>query len=119
MDFYSTICRPPQSLDVWIRGAAGARCVTLALDRHPCLCIFTSTPSLTTVDLVGLFHFLIMWCSIAAVGRVYVGQVKHSRRLPVKSRVALKKIHVTKHVKNPVLLHEAAALLMLKGMLLV
>ncbi|KAK7683821.1 hypothetical protein QCA50_013197 [Cerrena zonata] len=48
-------------------------------------------------------------------GRVYVGQVKHSGRLPVKSKVALKKIHVTKHVKNPVLLHEAAALLMLKG----
>ncbi|KAK7691058.1 hypothetical protein QCA50_006161 [Cerrena zonata] len=47
--------------------------------------------------------------------RVYVGQVNASGRLPLKSKVALKKTHVTKHVKNPTLLHEAAALLMLKG----
>lgn len=69
------------------------------------------------MDLVSVFLLLTMGRSITAAGRVYVGQVKHSGRLPVKSKVALKKIHVTKHVKNPVLLHEAAALLMLKGTL--
>ena len=91
--------------------------VGLLLDRHPCLCISTSTPLLIMVDSVSVFLLSGLWCSIAAAGRVYVGQVKHSRRLPAKSRVALKKTHVTKHVKNPVLLHEAAALLMLKGTL--
>ena len=67
------------------------------------------------MDLVSVFLLLVMWRSITATGRVYVGEVKHSGRLPTKSTVALKKIHITKHVKNPVLLHEAAALLMLKG----
>ncbi|KAJ7057211.1 kinase-like domain-containing protein [Mycena amicta] len=47
--------------------------------------------------------------------RVYVGQVKTSEVLPIQSKVALKKMHITKHVKNSMLMHEAAALLKLKG----
>ncbi|KAJ7050447.1 kinase-like domain-containing protein [Mycena amicta] len=46
--------------------------------------------------------------------RVYVGQVKTSEVLPIQSKVALKKMHITKHVKNSMLMHEAAALLKLK-----
>ncbi|KAJ7074653.1 kinase-like domain-containing protein [Mycena amicta] len=48
-------------------------------------------------------------------GRVYVGQVKTSEFLPVESKIALKKMHITKHVKNAMLMHEAAALLKLRG----
>ncbi|KAJ7064675.1 kinase-like domain-containing protein, partial [Mycena amicta] len=48
-------------------------------------------------------------------GRVYVGQVKTSGVLPIQSKVAVKKMHITKHVKNGMLMHEAAALLKLKG----
>ncbi|KAJ7074655.1 kinase-like domain-containing protein [Mycena amicta] len=47
--------------------------------------------------------------------RVYVGQVKTSEFLPVESKIALKKMHITKHVKNAMLMHEAAALLKLRG----
>ncbi|KAJ7074657.1 kinase-like domain-containing protein [Mycena amicta] len=47
--------------------------------------------------------------------RVYVGQVKTSGVLPLESKVAVKKMHITKHVKNAMLMHEAAALLKLRG----
>ncbi|KAJ7074693.1 kinase-like domain-containing protein [Mycena amicta] len=47
--------------------------------------------------------------------RVYAGQVKTSGVLPVESKVAVKKMHITKHVKNAMLMHEAAAFLKLKG----
>ncbi|KAJ7074692.1 kinase-like domain-containing protein [Mycena amicta] len=53
--------------------------------------------------------------SLIEYGRVYVGQGKTSGVLSIQSKVAVKKMHITKHVKNAMLMHEAAALLKLKG----
>ncbi|KAJ7859967.1 hypothetical protein B0H14DRAFT_2576886 [Mycena olivaceomarginata] len=48
-------------------------------------------------------------------GRMYVAEVTDSEVLPAGYKLAVKKVHITKHVKTPMLQHEAAALSMLRG----
>jgi hypothetical protein len=52
---------------------------------------------------------------ITISGRVYVAEVEESALLPTKAQIAIKKTHITKHVTNSMLRHEAAALLMIGG----
>lgn len=53
----------------------------------------------------------------SVIGRVYVAKVINSDRSIKARTVALKKSHITKHVLNPMLRHEACALLILGGAL--
>ncbi|KAJ7887618.1 kinase-like domain-containing protein [Mycena olivaceomarginata] len=74
------------------------------------------------VDSFSIGHLFCMRVRIESLiehggfGRVYVAEATDSEVLPAGYKLAAKKVHITKHVKTPMLQHEAAALLMLRDM---